>query len=138
MALGNETNRISALPNVVNADAEAGPVPAAAAGPLDLPFLARQTFDDADLAREVLTLFIDQARRVVPTLPDLAPAAQHDAAHLLKGSARGIGAWAAAAIAEAYEAAEAGARPSVFPDLAATFAEAEASIDAYLARAEPA
>ena len=132
MALANETNRISALRNVVNADAEAGPVVTSAAAPLDLPLLAKQTFDDADLAREVLTLFVEQARRVIPTLPDLGPAAQRDAAHLLKGSARGIGAWAAAAIAEAYEAAPPKARPTIHPDLAATFAEVEAAVVHYL------
>ena len=105
---------------------------------LDLPFLAQQTFDDTALAREVLILFIAQARRVVPSLPDLAPAAQRDAAHLLKGSARGIGAWAAAAIAEVYEAADPGARPAIHPDLAATFAATEAAIGDYLASLEPA
>ena len=132
MAPGNETNRISALPNVVNADAEAEPALTAAAAPLDLAFLAKQTFDDAGLACEVLTLFLEQARRVVPTLPTLAPAAQRDAAHLLKGSARGIGAWAAAAIAETYETAEVDARPAIHADLAATFAELDAAIETQL------
>jgi HPt (histidine-containing phosphotransfer) domain-containing protein len=126
---GNETNRISALRNVVNADAEAEP----ALATLDLPFLAQQTFDDADLAREVLILFADQARRVVPTLPNLAPEAQREAAHLLKGSARGIGAWAAAAIAEAYETAAPEARSTIHGDLAATFAATQTAIARELA-----
>ena len=126
------------MPNVVNAEAEAGTTAAPAQATLDLPFLAQQTFDDTGLAREVLILFAEQARRVVPSLPDLAPAAQRDAAHLLKGSARGIGAWACAAIAEAYEAADTGARPAIQTDLAATFAATEAAIGDYLASLDPA
>ena len=120
------------MPNVVNADAEAGPLGEPAKATLDLPFLATQTFGDTDLVREVLILFVEQARRVVASLPALAPAEQGDAAHLLKGSARGIGAWAAAAIAEAYEVADLEGREAIHPDLAATFADAEAAIGDYL------
>ena len=107
--------------------------PEGSAAPIDFAFLAQQTFGDADLAREVLCLFVDQARRVVPSLPDRGPREQGDAAHLLKGSARGIGAWPAAAIAEAYEAADAEERGAVYPDLVATFAAAGAAIEGYLA-----
>ena len=118
------------MPNVVNADAEGGAPLATEAGTsaLDLAFLDTQTFGDRALQREVLVLFVEQARRVVPTLPGLPSQEQRDAAHLLKGSARGVGAWAAAAIAEAYELAEPVARAAMHGDLAATFWAAEAAI----------
>lgn len=120
--------------NVVNADAESGahPGPEADRGALDLAFLDTQTFGDDALAREVLALFTEQARRVVPSLPDLPPREQHDAAHLLKGSARGIGAWAAAAIAEAYEQADPTARAAMQGDVAATFAAVETTIEGWV------
>ena len=123
------------MPNVVNADAGGRAQPgtdsvARALDPvvLDLAFLETQTFGDRELQREVLALFVEQARRVVPSLPDLTPNAQHDAAHLLKGSARGIGAWAAAAIAETYEQSDPAARAALHGDVAATFAAAESAI----------
>lgn len=130
-----ETNRISALRNVVNAapsrDAAASP-----ATPIDVAFLEAQTFADPALEREVLDLFVAQARRVVPSLPDLAAREQRDAAHLLKGSSRGIGAWAAAAMAESYELAEPASRAAMHADLAATFAAVEAAIAARLREIE--
>lgn len=100
--------------------------------PVDLAFLAAQTFDDAGLQKDVLTLFVTQARRVLPTLPVLSDNNQADAAHLLKGSARGIGAWAAAAAADRYENAGAG-RAALFGDLVAAFQQAEAAILRHLA-----
>lgn len=101
--------------------------------PVDFAFLETQTFSDAALARELLDLFVAQVRRIVPTLPALSPQAQADTAHLLKGSARGIGAWAAAETAAAYEAAPANDRHRDYPALAAAFAATEAAISEYLA-----
>lgn len=98
---------------------------------IDFAFLATQTFDDLDLQREVLALFVAQARRVIPTLARLGPREQGDAAHLLKGSARGIGAWDAAASAADYEAADGAARPGRQASLAAAFARVEAAIAAH-------
>ena len=95
---------------------------------IDAAFLAAQTFGDGALRREVLGLFVAQSRRVVPSLPRLDPREQADAAHLLTGSARGIGARAAAAIASAYEAAAPAARAALFPSLADAFARVEAAI----------
>ena len=97
---------------------------------VDFAFLARQTFDDVELQREVLALFVAQARRVVPTLARLDPREQADAAHLLKGSARGIGAWPAAAAAEAYETADPGSRRRLAGELATAFDAAAAAIEA--------
>ncbi len=125
--------------NVVNDDPEpptdnslafdATAAAASLAGPIDFAFLAKQTFADRDLEREILRLFVAQARRVVPTLPSLSDRAQADAAHLLKGSARGIGAWHAAAIAEIYEQAPAAERGRAHVDLVATFEAAADAID---------
>ncbi len=98
------------------------------AAALDGAFLAVQTFGDPELRREVLGLFVAQSRRVVPTLPGLGPPEQADAAHLLKGSALGIGAWAAAGTAAAYEAAAPDGRAALFPALARAFARVEAAI----------
>lgn len=101
--------------------------------PVDFSFLAVQTFGDRDLEREVLSLFVAQARRVVPSLPALSDRTGADAAHLLKGSARGIGARHCAALADAYEVADASGRRHLFPTLRAAFERAEAAIAAHLA-----
>ena len=74
---------------------------------LDRAHLDRQTFGDADLAREVLGLFAEQCERLTPKLadPDLAPGTRADLAHTLKGSALGVGAVRVAALAGRLEAA---------------------------------
>ncbi|RST87969.1 Hpt domain-containing protein [Aquibium carbonis] len=71
--------------------------------PVDLTHLARQTMGDRDLEREVLALFLNQARIVgdrmdAATLPERVMLA-----HGLKGSARSIGAFRVADIADAVE-----------------------------------
>lgn len=71
---------------------------------IDLVHLARQTLGDRALEREVLDLFVLQARSVIALLqatPDQKRRA--DLAHTLKGSARSVGAWRVAAQAEACE-----------------------------------
>jgi HPt (histidine-containing phosphotransfer) domain-containing protein len=98
--------------------------------PLDFPFLSAQTFDDADLERDVLDLFVAQARQCLPRLANLSSRDQADTAHLLKGSARGIGAWAAAAAAAEYEAAPPEDRAAIFPRLADAFAAVERAVTA--------
>lgn len=100
---------------------------------VDFTFLAAQTFGDTELERDVLELFVAQARKTLQRLPDLPTAEQADAAHLLKGSARGIGAGAAAAAAEAYEGAASDTRALAFPALARAFASAEHAIAERLA-----
>jgi HPt (histidine-containing phosphotransfer) domain-containing protein len=72
--------------------------------PIDLVHLARQTLGDRDLEREVLQLFVAQARTVLEMLRAARDERQRgDLAHTLKGSARSIGAWRVAAKAEACE-----------------------------------
>ena len=70
--------------------------------PIDLDHLSEQTFGNAELEAEVLRLFLKQGRECLDRL-DAAPDA--GTAHLLVGSARGIGAGAVAAAAAALETA---------------------------------
>jgi HPt (histidine-containing phosphotransfer) domain-containing protein len=73
---------------------------------LDLTHLARQTFGDRALEREVLALFEQQCVRLLPLIvagEDLTERA--DAAHTLKGAARAVGAWRIASLAGTLEEA---------------------------------
>jgi HPt (histidine-containing phosphotransfer) domain-containing protein len=73
---------------------------------LDLVHLSAQTFGDRALEREVLELFEQQCRRLLPAIAGRnAIMARGDAAHTLKGAARAVGAERVAAIADAIEAA---------------------------------
>jgi HPt (histidine-containing phosphotransfer) domain-containing protein len=72
--------------------------------PVDLVHLARHTFGDADLEREVLQLFVTQSRIYLNRLKEARDVEQwRRATHTIKGSARGIGAWAVAEKAQAAE-----------------------------------
>ncbi len=75
---------------------------------IDENHLGRMTLGDRRLEREVLELFLRQTTimldRIVGAEPPLAAAA----AHTLKGSARGIGAWRVARAAELLEHAAGG------------------------------
>lgn len=92
---------------------------------LDRAHLERMTFGDQPLAREVLELFLGQAQTLMAGLDRAPPAAVAAAAHRLKGSARGIGAWGVAAAAEAVEQA-ASTRPEA---LAAALAALGRAVD---------
>jgi HPt (histidine-containing phosphotransfer) domain-containing protein len=71
---------------------------------LDAAHLARQTFGDHELEREVLGLFDEQCGRLLPIISAEGEAeARADAAHTLKGAARAVGAWRVAEAAEAVE-----------------------------------
>ena len=73
--------------------------------PVDLVHLARYTLGDRALEREVLQLFATQSRLYLERLREASTQeAWRAAAHIIKGSARGIGAWHVAACAEAAEA----------------------------------
>lgn len=72
--------------------------------PVDLVHLSRQTFGDHDLEREVLVLFERQSRMMLERLRNAATARSWaEAAHTLKGSALGIGAFGVAQAAETVE-----------------------------------
>jgi len=73
--------------------------------PIDLVHLARMTLGDRSLEREVLALFDRQAGMLLMRIQQAARAGISAAAHTLKGSARGIGAWRVARAAEAVELA---------------------------------
>jgi len=73
--------------------------------PIDLVHLARMTLGDRGLEREVLQLFDRQAGMLIVRMQEAARAGICAAAHTLKGSARGIGAWRVAHAAEAVELA---------------------------------
>ena len=59
---------------------------------------------DAELQREVLGLFADQLAEMAGTVRQARGDARRRLAHTLKGSARGVGAFALAALAERLEA----------------------------------
>lgn len=97
-------------------------------GPISLDQLRRMTLGDADLEREVLGMFADQAGSLfnrLLTLPEDASAL----AHTLKGSARAIGAIAVAEAAEELEAALRNGTPMhALATLGEAVAEARAAI----------
>lgn len=74
---------------------------------IDLVHLARMTFGDRSLEREVLQLFDRQACILMAKVREGSPGAVGALAHTLKGSARGIGADRVASAAEAVERASA-------------------------------
>jgi HPt (histidine-containing phosphotransfer) domain-containing protein len=82
---------------------QAPAAPAAAA--IDRGHLARMTFGDRDLEREVLQLFDRQAGLLLARMRDREPAAVATLAHTLKGSACSIGATDVMGAAEAVEQA---------------------------------
>ncbi len=103
--------------------------------PIDLDHLARMTLGDVELEREVLALFADQSGRLVAAMAAL-PADTGALAHKLKGSARGIGAFAVAEAAAELETAmrSRGDAPRAFAALEAAVAEVQAAIEAMLHR----
>lgn len=92
--------------------------------PIDLVHLSRMTLDDRALEREVLALFDRQMlmmmERIGTSTPDVAAAA----AHTLKGSASGIGAWQVANAAAAVETAAKGGDNSTWQQRIAGLGEA--------------
>jgi len=103
--------------------------------PLDLDHLARMTLGDADLEHEVLAMFADQSIRLVSAMTAL-PADASALAHKLKGSARGIGAFAVADAAAQLECAlRTGDSPlRAIAELKQAVAEARTAIEAILRR----
>jgi HPt (histidine-containing phosphotransfer) domain-containing protein len=74
--------------------------------PFDVAFLDRVTFRDRALARELLSLFDRQTNSLIEEIALASePRTRREAAHKLKGSARGLGAFALARAAEEVETA---------------------------------
>jgi HPt (histidine-containing phosphotransfer) domain-containing protein len=103
--------------------------------PIDLDHLARMTLGDADLEHEVLAMFAEQSTRLIAAMAAL-PADAAALAHKLKGSARGIGAFAVAEAAASLEAAirTGNNPPRAFTELKEAVAEVRAAIEAMLQR----
>ncbi|MGF7005157.1 Hpt domain-containing protein [Aminobacter sp. BE322] len=64
--------------------------------PIDLDHLGRQSMGDREIEREVLDLFVHHALSVRDSLASADLAEKLRLAHALKGSARGVGAFAIA------------------------------------------
>jgi len=103
--------------------------------PIDCGHLARMTFGDVTLKRELLQLFDRQAELLLGRMRTGDAGAVSTLAHTLKGSALGVGAMPVAAAAEAVEriAAMPG-RECALEQLAAAIAEARGAIAAMLAQ----
>jgi HPt (histidine-containing phosphotransfer) domain-containing protein len=71
--------------------------------PIDLAHLSKQTMGDRDLERDVLGLFAEQAQSVRKQIGKAEIKDRLFLAHALKGSARGVGAFAIAECACAIE-----------------------------------
>jgi len=72
---------------------------------IDASHLERMTLGDRRLEREVLELFVRQTTILLTRIAGAEPPTAAAAAHTLKGSARGIGAWRVARAAEMLEEA---------------------------------
>jgi len=101
---------------------------------IDRGHLARVTFGDRDLEREVLQLFDRQADLLLTRMRDREAAAVAALAHTLKGSASSIGATGVIPAAAAVEqAADTPARDRAIGRLANAIKEAHAEISELLA-----
>ena len=102
---------------------------------LDRDHLARMTFGDRGLEREVLQLFDRQSELLLDRMRASEPAAIATLAHTLKGSAVGIGAARvarAAAEAELVAQAKPGESSRAIAELAQAVEEARAEISALI------
>jgi HPt (histidine-containing phosphotransfer) domain-containing protein len=96
---------------------------------VDLEHLARQTGGNDALAREVLRMFLDGIPGDMAKLKAAVGKERGEAAHLIVGSARAIGAMR---VGQAAAAVEAGA--GVLGELETAIDEARAFLAAYLSR----
>jgi HPt (histidine-containing phosphotransfer) domain-containing protein len=104
---------------------------------IDDTHLQRMTLGDRRLEREVLELFVRQTTIMLNRITEADPRLAAAAAHTLKGSARGIGAWRVARAAERVEHAASGeggegTMPDAVAELKAASLEASAAIGARL------
>ncbi|MEZ5840707.1 MAG: Hpt domain-containing protein [Hyphomicrobiales bacterium] len=102
------------------------------ARPIDLVHLARHSLGNRDLEQEILRLFVRQSAIYLERLKGASTSkARSEAAHTIKGSAKGIGAWRVAHLAEAVEnppAADFAMAIELMADLERAVAEANAYI----------
>jgi HPt (histidine-containing phosphotransfer) domain-containing protein len=127
---GWEAEMAQAAVNIYGAQPEALKVAV-----LDRDHLARMTFGDRSLEREVLQLFDRQSELLLERMRASEPAGIATLAHTLKGSAVGIGATrvaSAAAEVEATAQAKPGESSRAIDELAQAVEEARAEISALI------
>lgn|SRR6185437_1260884 len=95
---------------------------------IDRNHLARMTFSDPSLEREVLQLFDRQAGLLLARMRSGEPQAVATLAHTLRGSATGIGANNVARMAAAVEQSGPAQREAAMETLAMAIVEARAAI----------
>ena len=95
---------------------------------IDLNHLSRMTLGERSLEREVLALFVRQADILLAKMNLENPAIAAAAAHTLKGSAVGIGAWPVARAAEAVEQAVDAELPEAIGSLSVAIEQAREAI----------
>ena len=102
--------------------------------PIDLVHLSRYTLGNRSLENELLGLFRSQADVYLARLDEASDDKEwKNAAHSLKGSARGLGAWSLGDIAEEAEKLAPGeARDEVKTRLRAAIAAVNAFIDSFM------
>lgn len=100
--------------------------------PIDLDHLGRMTLGERSLEREVLALFDRQAEMLLERMSHADQAVVAAAAHTLKGSAVGIGAWRVAKAAEAVERAAAAELAAALVALSAAVGECRSAISGLL------
>lgn len=110
--------------------------------PVDLVHLARYTLGNRSLEREVLVLFHAQCEIYLQRLKEAVDdKGWAEAAHTIKGSARGIGAWPIAKSAESAETLMGAARESgcrdALRELETLTLEAKGYIESLLADSDP-
>jgi HPt (histidine-containing phosphotransfer) domain-containing protein len=106
---------------------------------IDGAHLERMTLGDRSLEREVLEIFARQTTLTLERIAGAGPERAAAAAHTLKGSARGIGAWRVAQAAERLEQAAAvkggdSVLSAAIAELAAVSLEARVAIGLRLAQ----
>ena len=99
---------------------------------IDLDHLSRMTLGERSLEREVLALFGRQAEILLPRMSSGNVTLAAAAAHTLKGSALGIGAWRVARAAEAVEFAGAAKLAAAVEALSEAIDEAKSTISGLL------
>lgn len=114
-----------------------GSIPAdrarSANGPIDFDHLAKYTLGNVSLEKELLTLFRSQADIYIERLTNAADETEWKyAAHSLKGSARGLGAWEMGALAEQAEQKGIAAQQDMLPRLDKEISQLKTFIDDFL------
>jgi HPt (histidine-containing phosphotransfer) domain-containing protein len=123
------------LSNLATANDGAAVCDTAGSRPLDLVHLSKYTLGDRGLEAELLGLFRAQAGVYVSRLETAATDKEwRDAAHSLKGSARGLGAWTLGDVAEEAEhLGDAAARGAMIARIRETIAVVNHFIDGLMA-----